>query len=227
MRGRGALRTAEVAESRALLRCRQMWQWLINLRQGKSAPSDPDPVESSERWERWVKVSIGLGRFEEQMLWGAQQIGRVDVRLIQADEKWTQPFFTAGALSPEETSYVGEHITASQHWVLGAYEFIRTLCDRLNDDDMEKTPADVRLRAEEVKHKFARVRIPLAKMEAASRFSKEDWPTAEAGMLRGKGVSWKVNETTTISRIELSDALLEVLELRRAAFLRWRAQLPD
>lgn len=201
-----------------------MWQWLVKLWRKRSTPSDP--VECTERWGRWVKVSVGLGRFEQEMMWGIQQIGRIDVRLIQADEKWTQRF-GAGALSPNETSGVGEHITASQHWVLGAYEFIRTLCDRLNNDDIEKTPEDVRQRAEEVKRKFARLRMPLAKMEPASKFSKEDWSAAKSGMLPGKGVSWKVNETTTISRIELSDALLEVLELRRAAFLRWRAYHPS
>jgi hypothetical protein len=201
-----------------------MWQWLIKLWRRKRTP--PDPVESSERWTRWVKVSVGLGRFEQEMMWGIQQIGRIDVRLIQADDKWTQRFI-AGALSPAEKSAVGEHITACQHWVLGAYEFIRTLCDRLNDDDIENTPEDVRQRAEEVKRKFARLRMPLAKMEPASKFSKEDWSTAKPGMLPGKGVSWKVNEATTISRIELADALLEVLELRRAAFLRWRALHPS
>lgn len=172
-----------------------------------------------------MKVSVGLGRFEQEMMWGIQQIGRIDVRLIQADEEWTKRFAT-DALSPDETTAVGEHITACQHWILGAYEFIRTLCDRLNDDDIEKTPEDVRQRAEEVKHKFARLRMPLAKMEPASKFSKEDWSSAKPGRLPGKGMSWKVNETTAISRIELSDALLEVLELRRAAFLRWRARHP-
>lgn len=69
--------------------------------------------------------------------------------------------------------------------------------------------------------------MPLAKMEPASKFSREDWATAKPGMFPGKGVSWKVNQTTTISRIELSDSLLEVLELRRAAFLHWRAQHPE
>jgi hypothetical protein len=201
-----------------------MWQWLVKLWRKRSIPSDP--VESTERWERWVKVSVGLGRFEQQMMWGIQQIGRIDGRLIQADDKWTQRF-VAGALSPDEQTAVSEHITASQHWVLGAYEFLRTLCDRLNVDDLEKTPEDVRQWAEDVKRRFARLRMPLAKLEPASKYSKEDWSAAKPGMLAGKGVCWKVNETTTISRIELSDALLEVLEFRRAAFLRWRAQNPD
>ena len=55
---------------------------------------------------------------------------------------------------------------------------------------------------------FAWLRMPLAKMQRASKFSKEDRSTAKPGMLLGNGVSWIVKGTTTISRIELSDALL-------------------
>jgi hypothetical protein len=201
-----------------------MWHWLVELWRKRSA--SPEQVESTERWERWVKVSVGLVRFEQEMMWGIQQIGRIDGRLIQADEQWAQRF-AAGPVSADEQIALGEHITQSQHWVLGAYEFIRTLCERFNGDELEKTPEDVKQRAEEVKRKFARLRIPLAKLKPASKFSKADWPIAECGFLSGKGVAWKVNETTTISRIELSAALLEVLELRRAAFLCWRAEHSD
>jgi hypothetical protein len=47
---------------------------------------------ADERNERWLKVSIGLGRFEQHMMPLVQQLGRLDARLIQADEIWPDRF---------------------------------------------------------------------------------------------------------------------------------------
>jgi hypothetical protein len=85
---------------------------------------------ADERNERWLKVSIGLLRFEEHMMPLVQQLGRLDARLIQADETWPDQFFQK-APSYEDGSTLHEHITLSYLWVLGAYEFVRTLCDRI------------------------------------------------------------------------------------------------
>lgn len=106
---------------------------------------------------------------------------------------------------------------------MGAYEFIRTLCDRVNAEDVEKTPAAVRDILLVVKRRFTQVRVPLAKMEAASKHANEDGPIAYPGMKRGAGVAWQLNPNTIVTRRELSDALLEALEHRRAAFWRYQA----
>lgn len=178
---------------------------------------DPDG-----RNERWLKVSIGLGRFEKTMWPLALQLGRLDTRLIQADEVWPDRFFES-KLSYEESNALHEHITLSYLWVLGAYEFIRTLCGRICTDDEQKTPAEVRSILREVKARFARVRIPLAKMEAASKYSDVDSSIAYPGMKRGVGVCWQLNRDTIVTRRELSDSLLHALEQRRSAFLRYQA----
>ena len=39
-------------------------------------------LNADERNERWLKVSIGLLRFDEHMMPLVQQLGRLDVRLI-------------------------------------------------------------------------------------------------------------------------------------------------
>jgi hypothetical protein len=147
-------------------------------------------LNADERNERWLKVSIGLLRFEERMMPLVQQLGRMDVRLIQADETWPDRFFQ-GNLSYEDSTALHEHITLSYLWVLGAYEFIRTLCDRVKLDAQEKTPEEVRNILLEAKRRFARVRVPLAKMEPASKFSDEDGPIAYPGLKRGVG--WRGN----------------------------------
>jgi hypothetical protein len=175
------------------------------------------------RNERWLKVSIGLLRFEEHMMPLVQQLGRLDARLIQADETWPDRFLEK-KLSYEDSTALHEHITLSYLWVLGAYEFIRTLCDRVSTDHEEKTPAEVRSILLEAKHRYARVRMPLAKMEAASKYSSEDGPIAYPAVKRGAGVAWQLNPHTVVTRRELSDALLEALERRRSAFLRYQAE---
>lgn len=179
-------------------------------------------LSADERWERWLKASIGLMRFEEQMMPLVQQLGRMDIRLIQADETWPDRFLD-GKLSYEDSTTLHEHITLSFLWVLGAYEFIRTLCDRVRTDDTEKTPEEVRNLLLQTKRRFARVRMPLAKMEPASHFSEEDGPIAYPGLRRGVGVAWQLSPSTVITRRELSDILLEALEHRRSAFLRYQA----
>jgi hypothetical protein len=179
-------------------------------------------VSSEERGERWLKVSIGLLRFERQMMPLVQQLGRMDVRLIQADESWPDRFFSPG-LTYEDSTALHEHITLSFLWVLGAYEFVRTLCDRVRRDDTDTTSDGVRSLLLQTKRRFARVRVPLAKMEAAAPFATEDTPIAYSGLRRGVGVAWQLNTTTIISRRELSDALLEALERRRSAFLMYQA----
>jgi hypothetical protein len=177
---------------------------------------------ADERNERWLKVSIGLGRFEQTMWPLVLQLGKLDTKLIQADETWSDRFFEP-KLSEEDRSALHEHITLAYLWVLGAYEFIRTLCDRVKADDEEKTPPEVHDILLVVKNRFNRVRMPLAKMEAASKYSNEDGPIAYPAMKRGAGVSWVLNPSMIVTRRELSDALLEALERRRSAFLRYQA----
>jgi hypothetical protein len=205
------------------------------------SPSDQDPpppnpgvaptkgsgerqaFDADARNERWLKVSIGLGRFEQTMWPLVLQLGRLDARLIQADEVWPERFF-GPKLSYEDSSSLHEHITLSYLWVLGAYEFIRTLCDRVSLDDPDKTSPEVRDILLEVKNRFNRVRVPLAKMEAASKHAHEDSPIAYPGMKRGMGVAWILNSSTGVTRRELSDALLGALEKRRVTFLRYQAK---
>jgi hypothetical protein len=194
-----------------------------------AAPLLPSPAPSTrvlnaeERAERWLKVSIGLGRFEQSMWPLVLQLGRLDVRLIHADEAWIDRLLDGKQLSEEDSTSLHEHITLSFLWVLGAYEFIRTLCDRVKTDDPEKTPEEVRDVLLQAKRRFARVRIPLAKMEPASEFAGEDGSIAYPGLKRGVGVAWQLNPSTVITRRELSDALVEALERRRSAFLRYQA----
>jgi hypothetical protein len=62
-----------------------------------------------------------------------------------------------------------------------------------------------------VKRQFERVRMPLAKMEVAKR-TPGDFAIAFPSFSYSHGISWHVNDSTQISRQELSDAVLDLLE---------------
>ncbi len=181
-------------------------------------------IEADGRNERWIKVSIGLMRFEPHMMPLVQQLGRLDVRLILADATWIETTRKKNA-NPNDGDALHEHITQSYLWVLGAYEVVRTLWEMMKDGK-DNVPADVVDHFQRVKKRFARVRMPLAKMQPASGFS-EDSHVAYPGLHQEYGVAWQLNGTTILSRRELSDAFLEALEAARVAKLRQQASLAD
>jgi len=57
-------------------------------------------LSAEDRAERWLKVSIGLLRFEKHMMPLVQQLGRMDVCLIEADETWLDRVSERGDLPP-------------------------------------------------------------------------------------------------------------------------------
>jgi len=111
-----------------------------------SSDQETSSLEASERWERWLKVSIGLLRFEQADDAARPQLGRLDIRLIEADDWWERRF-ASGTVTSEENSRLHEHITLSYLWLLGAYEFIRTLCQRVWSEG-PMTPADVQAKVQ-------------------------------------------------------------------------------
>jgi hypothetical protein len=90
-------------------------------------------------------------------------------------------------------------------------------------DGKDRVPIEVVDRFQATKRQFARLRIPLAKMQPASGFAGEDNHIAYPGVDQEHGVAWQLNRSTVISRRELSDAFLEGLEFARAAKLREQA----
>lgn len=69
-------------------------------------------VNSEDRGGRWVRVSIGLMRFEMHMMPLIQQLGRIDVRLIEADETWPERFFNRDLTYERGLSGAGTRILA-------------------------------------------------------------------------------------------------------------------
>jgi hypothetical protein len=178
-------------------------------------------MEITERFERWIKVSIGLGRFEPFMMPLIQNLGRLDDQLCKKDAQIVRTYETQNT-DLTDHDFLSEHITLSYLWVLGAYEAIRTLTQQARDLP-DEAPANVLVRLREAKSRFARLRVPLAKMEPASAHKDTDSHIAYPGVHFQYGIAWQVNETLLISRRELSDLFLETLEFARAVKLNQQA----
>lgn len=99
----------------------------------------------------------------------------------------------------------------SRFWVLGAYELVRTIERQLRPAPGEQS-SDIHVAAVELKRRFERLRIPLAKYEPARRHP-EDWPVAYPDLNKATAlVGWWVAPEQFVSRRELADALLDFLE---------------
>ena len=165
------------------------------------------------RIERWVRASFATVRFEQVMCMTIQGLGRIDVSLIEDDELFLADFEN-NRNSLNENLKLNDRFTLSYLWVLGGYEVVRTICQRIKEkrDDI---PGEVTANFEELKKEFNRLRIPLAKMEAASAHKNTDSHFAYPA-INTKGIAWQVSQDVFITRRDLSDRLLEALEFARS-----------
>jgi hypothetical protein len=155
---------------------------------------------------RWVDASKALTTFHELMIVPAQQLGRLDCRLV--DES---PTFLVEAENADRALAFQEHLTLAYLWVLGGYELVRVVDQRYRDDPA-LAPEALRTRAKHVKKAFERVRIPLAKCEPSRVHRQTDSSFAWPAYHREQGVAWQVAPETFVSRAELAEALRDLAE---------------
>ncbi len=168
-----------------------------------------DPMQH-ERYSRWVKASPATGPFEHFMMVVVQGLGRLDCQLIQEDSRYCS-LPEAQQQTIAESIKTSDRFTLSYLWVLGAYELVRTMDQRVRDKT-SLISASLPQRLSELKRAFKRVRIPLAKMEPAKAHKDTDSPIAFPALHSEQGISWQLTRTDFVSRRELSDALLGFLE---------------
>ena len=120
-------------------------------------------------WRRGVSnltyISIAL----ESQAFG---LGRVDCTLVEKDRLYidTQPIAGASAAWQRE---IFDHRIQSYLWLLGAYELIRTLAQKLRET-RELGTDDLRVSIAEVKVALARPRMLIAKHEPMNATSELD-----------------------------------------------------
>lgn len=162
-----------------------------------------------DRFKRWVDASHGLARYEKWMIVTVQGLGKIDAKLVREDEHILE-----NGKSSSPMGDLSDQITLSYLWVLGAYELVRTLDQRLREQS--NTEREPRERTQQLKWKFERIRVPLAKFEASRRHSETDSSIAYPGINTEQGTAWHIAADTWVTRKELSHALLETCEWLKA-----------
>jgi hypothetical protein len=166
------------------------------------------------RIERWVNASFVTVQFEQFMVMVVQGLGRLDVSLMQ-DDRFFLSDFEKNSNSLAESLKLNERFTLSYLWVLGGYELVRSICQRINEKRVA-IPDEVVVSFRELKKEFSRLRVPLVKMEPTSAHKNTDSHIAYPVLNTQKGIAWQVAQDVFITRQDLADRLLVALELARS-----------
>src|SRR5688572_372118 len=108
-----------------------------------------------ERVARWVTASHGLGQIEPHMVVAAQDLGWLDVDLLEMD--------AAVHADPSQDIWLKYHkrFGLSRLWVLGSYELVRCIDQRFRPADGGKGSV-IYDQTLALKREFERLRMPLA-----------------------------------------------------------------
>ncbi|NGZ01684.1 MAG: hypothetical protein CV090_01375 [Nitrospira sp. WS238] len=162
-----------------------------------------------DRLSRWLEASYHLDLRDLYLVVMIQGLGRLDCFLIQKDNQLSGD---TRSIERELSFELEDQFALSALWVFGAYEIVRTLDQQAgNLFEQHKISKTFKDSLNGLKHKFERVRVPLAKLEPSRRFKDQDLrvATAEMGNL---GVRWRLNENTYVDRRELANSFLNFLE---------------
>jgi hypothetical protein len=169
------------------------------------------------RYEEWVNRSFRFARDPERDLdlpHHVQLLGIVDADIhgIRKEDLFAP---NGSELEDADGILLAERAQILAHlWVLGAYEYVRTLSQRIREEPNLVHESSVAAVAE-TKYLFERIRIPLAKREA-SRKHPSDFSVALPG-IGSRGLAWRVAENLVITQEELSDAFLRMLNAIKPA----------
>jgi len=161
------------------------------------------------RYQEWASASRYVGEASVFAIDAVNGLGLIDEQLVGKEAEVMVQF--QGISGPIDTPISLELRTLSHLWVLGAYEVVRVLSNWTRRDATISFGA-LSPQLVELKHRFERLRIPLAKQEVARRHKDTDSPFAFPILLAGYGVAWRVSDTTIISRRELADGFLVLLK---------------
>ena len=117
------------------------------------------------RFERWIKASHKVAHIETFMVPNIQGLGQLDEKLIVYENE----FLPQSSLPQDEETALNfsEHLTLSYLWVLGVYEIVRSINQKIGN-----TNSDEKLK--KLKNLFTRLRVPLAKYEPAKYHKATD-----------------------------------------------------
>lgn len=166
-------------------------------------------MSDTQLQDRWRDAAWSLAGIFPPILIVVQSLGRVDQQ-PRATDREIGPF--AARHEDPPLLDLTLHYAQSYLWVLGAYEITRTVASHqplFSPNDYKSILS--------LKNSFARLRMPLAKLEPARRHQATDYVYPQPAFGYGRGAEWEVSPGALISRSHLADSLLDVFSNIRHA----------
>ena len=167
------------------------------------------PKFNAERYEQWVKCSIGWISTEPEgtLMTKLQGLGIIDAELYDINKFDIHQNLDYGLT-------VFDHVNIKSYlWVLGVYEFFRMFDQKLreNPDLADKKATEL---INKTKKELARIRVPLAKMEPSNKFTNIDYAIPKLGANEIQ-LGWIINENEIIWYRDLSNLAISALNQMR------------
>lgn len=159
---------------------------------------------------RWQLAITAIRSIEPNLEFLLGTLAMLDEELYLRDQRHKEMAQAPSGTKPAEWADVNHAIGRSYLWVLGAYEAIRTLDQRFRD--LGSSALGRRGATKTLKHRFERLRVPLAKLEPSNRHKATDYAFPRPGIDDERGIAWEVSIGVVISRSQLSDEFLAILE---------------
>lgn len=161
-------------------------------------------VMDTNRWSEWINSSFCLAQIEPFMIIDAQGLGMLDAELV---EEYAN--LNAKYQSEQDLLKRNRHFVVSRLWVIGAYELVRSIDERIEKIN-DRIGDETRKKLAETLTNFTKLRIPLAKFQTSG---KKERQIARPIWFPSMGVGWKLENDLIFSRKNLGDSLLELLNL--------------
>jgi len=158
-----------------------------------------------DRYTRWKRASYALSGIEHSLVLTVQWLGRLDIQHLKEDRRYLDLSVQARSTDVEMYRF-SDHYTMSYLWVLEAYGVLRTI-DRCVRSDRALLPPDIYLMIRSTEEVFAKLQLEPVRKGAAS-----DACIFSPVLNRKFGVGWQVSPAVVLTRRELSDGFLDVLE---------------
>ncbi|HXP50898.1 MAG TPA: hypothetical protein VN922_13135 [Bacteroidia bacterium] len=169
--------------------------------------------EYYERYGKWVMVSFRMVRADKDRAIPSrvQGLGIIDAELYYIKKE--DLLHPNGKLKVDENDipYMDEINIKSYLWVLGVYELFRAFDQRLREDSSLATDEAI-LAVKGAKDSFARLRVPLAKLEPSKKYKGVDWDISKIGVYED-ALAWKLNDNLIFRYTKLSDYALDVMRM--------------
>jgi hypothetical protein len=154
----------------------------------------------TQRERAWRKGALKLSAVDTAFLNSVDGLGRLDCSLRSCDAEVFD--FLANSKVGDPGGVLTDYFFLSGLWVMGAYEILRTLVGKLPDSHPCKQLG------RNLRDKFARVRIPLAKLETPHTHPQDLGRPLQLTGDRAKGWAWNVTSTECIFRNDLADEFM-------------------